>query len=757
MLPFVSPNGLASVAGRNLADSVGANPGTTRVSVNGVSASILFIQVDATDTTFISFQIPPQTAVGNATFVVSRGGVSSAPFTFRVSQFAPQLAAVAGSTLARMQHADGTTLDAGSPAFPGEKVKCVVSGLGAGTPTTPVVMLGGFSVPVESIRANDPIFDFPGVLALTFVVPPQMLTTTAPLSISLGILSSAIRTIPIRSKGLSVSQSGVTFRAVVGSPAVLERTLPVISSSGSITWFAVPATVSGGGWLQVTTPTGISDEGRPAPTLQIVATVGTLAVGDYYGTVTVHSPESLVVLTVVLSVLPPAQSPGPIVDTTRLAFVGVTTLPSVAKIIRVTNPSTAPLTFTVASTFSSTTSWFTVLTSGDTIFPATPGTISVQPNTGLAPGNYTGTLTLTFSDGSQRVVNLVASLGGACTGTRFFASLSPLGANFVSPVGWPANLDAFVIDDCGTAVTSAAVSVSFSNGDPPLGLVQVQPGHWANTWTPRNPMSANLVVTLKVQTFGPEAQGVTTISGSAPANLNVPIVFNGGVVGTASYVASPAPGTLISLFGAELADDLFISTLVPRPTQILTTQVLLGGRNLPLLFVSKGQINALVPYELKSNTTHSLIVKRGNAISTPETLTVLDSQPAVFTLDQSGKGQGHIYRATSSGLQILAATGAAVTAGDVLVVYCAGLGEVNPPSVAGSPARTDVLQNTANRVTATIGGVNATVQFAGLTPSFTGLYQVNLMVPGGVTPGAAVELLLSSAGQVSKAVTLAVR
>jgi uncharacterized protein (TIGR03437 family) len=150
-------------------------------------------------------------------------------------------------------------------------------------------------------------------------------------------------------------------------------------------------------------------------------------------------------------------------------------------------------------------------------------------------------------------------------------------------------------------------------------------------------------------------------------------------------------------------------------------------------------------------------VKRGDALSTPETVTVLDSQPAVFTLDQSGKGQGHIYRATSDGLQILAATGAAVSAGDVLVVYCAGLGEVNPPSIAGMPARTDVLQNTTNRVTATIAGVNATVQFAGLTPGFTGLYQVNLLVPPGVTPGAAVELLLSSAGQVSKAVTLAVR
>ena len=35
--------------------------------------------------------------------------------------------------------------------------------------------------------------------------------------------------------------------------------------------------------------------------------------------------------------------------------------------------------------------------------------------------------------------------------------------------------------------------------------------------------------------------------------------------------------------------------------------------------------------------------------------------------------------------------------------------------------------------TVTIGGMNATVQFAGLTAGFVGLYQVNAVVPSGVT------------------------
>ena len=76
---------------------------------------------------------------------------------------------------------------------------------------------------------------------------------------------------------------------------------------------------------------------------------------------------------------------------------------------------------------------------------------------------------------------------------------------------------------------------------------------------------------------------------------------------------------------------------------------------------------------------------------------------------------------------------------------------------AGAPAPLDTLEYTANTVTATVGGVDSKVLFAGLTPGFTGLYQVNLAVPSGVAPGNAVPLVLTAAGLASKPVTLAVK
>jgi len=61
-----------------------------------------------------------------------------------------------------------------------------------------------------------------------------------------------------------------------------------------------------------------------------------------------------------------------------------------------------------------------------------------------------------------------------------------------------------------------------------------------------------------------------------------------------------------------------------------------------------------------------------------------------------------------------------------------------------------------NTVTATIGAVAASVQFAGLTPGFAGLYQVNAVVPPGVVAGNQVPLVLTAAGQSSAPVTIAV-
>jgi uncharacterized protein (TIGR03437 family) len=131
------------------------------------------------------------------------------------------------------------------------------------------------------------------------------------------------------------------------------------------------------------------------------------------------------------------------------------------------------------------------------------------------------------------------------------------------------------------------------------------------------------------------------------------------------------------------------------------------------------------------------------------------AQPGIFTKDASGQGQGSIVFATASTV-IYADAAQPATAGDFLSIYCTGLGPVQgnvPPGTAVT-----VATPTIATATVTIGGVNANVLYAGLAPGFPGLYQVNVQVPSGVTPGSAVPVIITISGQSSPSnVTIAVK
>lgn len=62
-----------------------------------------------------------------------------------------------------------------------------------------------------------------------------------------------------------------------------------------------------------------------------------------------------------------------------------------------------------------------------------------------------------------------------------------------------------------------------------------------------------------------------------------------------------------------------------------------------------------------------------------------------------------------------------------------------------------IIREGATTVNATIGGVSAPVYFSGLTPTLAGLYQVNVRVPVGVTPGNEVQMTITATDAVSGA------
>jgi uncharacterized protein (TIGR03437 family) len=95
--------------------------------------------------------------------------------------------------------------------------------------------------------------------------------------------------------------------------------------------------------------------------------------------------------------------------------------------------------------------------------------------------------------------------------------------------------------------------------------------------------------------------------------------------------------------------------------------------------------------------------------------------------------------------------------GGLVILYANALGAVDPPINDGVNSA-DALRLATTTVEVTIGGVPAQVAFAGLAPEFAGVFQLNVVIPQGVTPGSAVPIRIKQGQIQSRAdVTLAIR
>lgn len=563
--------------------------------------------------------------------------------------------------------------------------------------------------------------------------------------------------------GVTLTQSGLTFQAVQGGSAPAAQSFRFLNATELPLSFSISAsTLSGNNWLSIAPASGsLTPDQAASPTVS-VSPAG-LAPGDYYGQVRIDAPAAVNApqfLTIVLNVAASSVNPGPGIAPAGLVFPAVIggANPS-AQSVRITNVITRPTQFTAAATLGN---WFTIAPANGTLAPGQPVDIRIQPTaTGLVPGTYRGTLVVQFpQDATSRTIDLlmVISASAGCTSTRLLPVFTLPGSSFTAAAAWPTPIEVLVVDDCGAPLRVGSVVASFSDSDSPLPLISQLDGRWSATWAPHHAPTAN--VNISVAASHPDGRsGTAAIAGSVQSNPEVPLVDSGGVVSAASFAfpATPSSGELVSVFGVKLADGSESATLLPLKTQMQGATLTVAGRSLPLLFASERQVNAIIPYNVALSASQQLIVRKDNRLSVPEPLRIASAESAIFTTDLSGKGQGHIYVFPTPDQQILADAGRPVKTGDALVIYCEGLGPVDPPVDAGAATPADVLRRTVNAVIVTIGGQPAPVVFAGLTPGFTGLYQVNVTVPSGVPTGDQIPVVLTSGTFFSPPVTIAVR
>lgn len=175
----------------------------------------------------------------------------------------------------------------------------------------------------------------------------------------------------------------------------------------------------------------------------------------------------------------------------------------------------------------------------------------------------------------------------------------------------------------------------------------------------------------------------------------------------ASFSPGPAtPGQLRTLFGSAFAGDPNAAVSLPLPTQLGGVSVLVNGQPAPLLFAGPSQINYQVP-EDASGRELTIVVRAGEAESPPYVRRTAASSPAVFSLDGSGAGAAIV---THSDFTLVTPETPALP-GEVLIAFLTGL---------GSPPQTPEVR---------IQALAARVLFAGRSPGFVGLDQLNFETP----------------------------
>lgn len=188
------------------------------------------------------------------------------------------------------------------------------------------------------------------------------------------------------------------------------------------------------------------------------------------------------------------------------------------------------------------------------------------------------------------------------------------------------------------------------------------------------------------------------------------IVIHGGVSKTVS------PGSLVDIYGTNLA-------AADTSTGV---RVLVNGKPAPLIYVSDKQIIFQAPFETALGTA-TVVVLSGNTPSADAPMTVQPAAPSILTYGDNraiALNQDNTLNASANGAK----------PGSVLVAYLIGSGPLDHPIATGASAPAAPLSRETLSTNVTIGGSQATVEFAGLAPGFVGLMQLNFVTPD-LAPG----------------------
>jgi len=414
------------------------------------------------------------------------------------------------------------------------------------------------------------------------------------------------------------------------------------------------------------------------------------------------------------------------------------------------------------------------------------GDIGVTPGTsiiGFPPGTFSGAMytgnnanvsqamlavTAAFADATGRSVGPVAvagDLGGQTLTSGLYRSSGPL-----QVVAGDLTLDAkgdvnavFIFQMASTLTTGTARQIILVGGAQAFNVFW-QVGTSA-TLGANSVFNGSILASQSiVLNTGATVNGrLAALAGSVTLQSNVitsppPFIALGAVLNAAGYENTVAAGSIASVFGNNFSSSTIAATAYPLLSSLGQTSFQVGSQPGPMFMTSCSQTNLQIPWESAGQTQVPVTATVAGLVSPPQNATVAPFSPGIFTMNQSGSGQGMVETAATGQLaEPQGPGGAPVARGQYIAIYATGLGAVTNQPVTGAAALSSPLSYTLTLPTVTIGGISAVVTYSGLAPGFAGLYQVNALVPAGVTPGNTVSLVVGIGTVQSNTVTIAVQ
>ena len=554
---------------------------------------------------------------------------------------------------------------------------------------------------------------------------------------------------------LSVSVPAINITALAGASATAQ-TVSVTSSSTALPFSATASTnPTGLSWLSVA-----PNSGNTPNNLQIMINPANLGIGVYSGSILVSSSASGVpaqTIPVTLTVVGSTAVATPTTLTFTQAAGGTAPDSQSVQIAGVPSGTTIGAIPTVLSG----TGWLTATASGDTVTVTSNGSQLTQ-------GTYSGVVTVIVPGAAASPLYIPVTFN--VTVATSAIALSANTASFNVQAGSMSVPVAQTIQVTSTTTgTSAPFTASFV---PSTGgnFVTVTPSSGNTPATLTLPVNAAVSSMLAAGTYTGAVQVASGSGAVQTVNVTLLVSAAGSPVvlaitsGASLQPGAVSPGEIVTMFGNGIGPvtpatgTSFEPTASGTvPTTLANVTVTFNNVPAPLIFVSQGQINAVVPYEVAGQTSVPVVVNNNGTKSAAFTVPVVAVTPSIFSLTYNGSGQGAILNSDAS----INGTSNPAAPGSIISIFATGEGQLVPAGTTGCiTGGTLPLPKPVAPVSVSIGGQPASsITYAGEAPdSVCGLIQINATLPSNLSAGAQpVVLTIGTSTNANQAITVAVK